>query len=141
MEFVLEPINITKDLILNRVSEEKLMEMNKQRIDELEKEAKMLSKQITDFDENEKNQKEQGIVINPLMIKTRNDLKDKIEMEENKVKYLLEEIEKNQNAFLDAKEVLKDKIAYFDDMIERELKYARIRKYEEESKLHGLDYY
>ena len=53
-------------------------------------------------------------------------------MEENKVKYLLEEIEKNQNAFLDAKEVLKDKIAYFDDMIERELKYARIRKYEEE---------
>lgn len=26
MEFVLEPINITKDLILNRVSEEKLME-------------------------------------------------------------------------------------------------------------------
>ena len=25
MEFVLEPINITKDLILNRISEEKLM--------------------------------------------------------------------------------------------------------------------
>jgi hypothetical protein len=135
---------VGNDPTMNKIindSEEKLMEMNKQRIDELEKEAKMLSKQITDFDENEKNQKEQGIVINPLMIKTRNDLKDKIEMEENKVKYLLEEIEKNQNAFLDAKEVLKDKIAYFDDMIERELKYARIRKYEEESKLHGMDYY
>ena len=29
----------------------------------------------------------------------------------------------------------------YEEMIERELKYARIRKYEEESKLHGMDYY
>ena len=62
----------------------------------------------------------------------RNNLRDKLEIEEKKAKFIMGEMDKNKAAFLSAKEILKDKIAHYDDIIERELKFARLRKYEDD---------
>lgn len=126
---------IGTDPTMNRIltdSEVEVLENNKKRIKELEEQAKILSKQITDFDQKEKEKKEKGIVIEPSLILRRNNLRDKLEIEEKKAKFILGEMDKNKAAFLSAKEILKDKIAHYDDIIERELKFARLRKYEDD---------
>lgn len=123
------------DPTMNRIivdSEGEVLENNKKRIKELESQAQLLSKQISDFEQREKEKKEKGIVIEPSLIIKRNNLRDKVESEEKKAKYLIDEMNKNKDAFLSAKEILKDKIAHYDDIIERELKFARLRKYEDD---------
>ena len=123
------------DPTMNRIivdSEGEVLENNKKRIKELEEQAQLLSKQISDFEQREKEKKEKGIVIEPSLIIKRNNLRDKVESEEKKAKFLIDEMNKNKDAFLSAKEILKDKIAHYDDIIERELKFARLRKYEDD---------
>ena len=126
---------IGTDPTMNRIltdSEVEVLENNKKRIKELEEQAKILSKQITDFDKKEKEKKEKGIVIEPSLILRRNNLRDRLEIEEKKAKFIMGEMDKNKAAFLSAKEILKDKIAHYDYIIERELKFARLRKYEDD---------
>ena len=56
----------------------------------------------------------------------------KVDEEVKKEKSLMEEYEKNKEAFLNAKEVLKGKIAQMDSIINQELKLAKRRRYEHE---------
>ena len=106
--------------------EEEVLANNQNKIKELQSIVDDLTTKINNFD-----QKEKGIVIDPNLILKRNNLKEQVNTNLNKEQYLIEEIKKNKYSFLDAKEVLKAKIAHLDDIIERELKYARIRTYEE----------
>ena len=125
---------IGTDPIMGKIlceGEEQVLKDNIVKINELHSTVDDLTKKINDFDKKEKEKKEKGIVIDPSLLVKRNNLREQINTKINKEKYLMEEIKKNKLSFLDAKEVLKSKIAHLDDIIERELKYARIRTYEE----------
>ncbi len=125
---------IGTDPIMGKIlceGEEQVLQDNIVKINELHNIVDDLTKKINDFDKREKEKKEKGIVIDPNLLVKRNNLREQINTKINKEKYLMEEIKKNKLSFLDAKEVLKSKIAHLDDIIERELKYARIRTYEE----------
>ena len=93
---------------------------------------KDLSKKISDFEEREKEKKAKGIIIEPSLIMKRNNLKIKVDEELKKEDGLKEEYEKNKEAFLNAKEVLKDRIAQLDSEINKELRLAKRRRYEQE---------
>ena len=126
---------IGNDPLMNQIKfdgESELLTINKKTISELNKTISELSKKISDFDENEKNKKAKGIIIEPSLILKRNNLKIKVDEELKKEKGLTEEYEKNKEAFLNAKEVLKDRIAQLDSAINQELKYAKRRRYEQE---------
>ena len=125
---------IGTDPIMGKIlceGEEQVLKDNIVKINELHSTVDDLTKKINDFEKKEKEKKEKGIVIDPSLLVKRNNLREQINTKMNKEKYLMEEIKKNKLSFLDAKEVLKSKIAHLDDIIERELKYARIRTYEE----------
>ena len=126
---------IGNDPLMNQIKfdgENELLMINNKTIDELNKTITDLSKRISDFEENEKNKKAKGIIIEPSLIIKRNNLKIKVDEELKKEKGLMEEFEKNKEAFLNAKEVLKDKIAQLDSTINEELKFAKRRRYEQE---------
>ena len=126
---------IGNDPLMNQIKfdgESELLMINNKTIDELNKTITDLSKRISDFEENEKNKKAKGIIIEPSLIIKRNNLKIKVDEELKKEKGLMEEFEKNKEAFLNAKEVLKDKIAQLDSTINEELKFAKRRRYEQE---------
>jgi hypothetical protein len=125
---------IGNDPIMGKIlceGEEEVLANNQNKIKELQSIVDDLTTKINNFDQKEKEKKEKGIVIDPNLILKRNNLKEQVNTKLNKEQYLMEEIKKNKYSFLDAKEVLKAKIAHLDDIIERELKYARIRTYEE----------
>jgi 2-succinyl-5-enolpyruvyl-6-hydroxy-3-cyclohexene-1-carboxylate synthase len=126
--------------ILNE-SEITVIQKNNQTIMNMNETIKNLSKKISDFETSEREKKEKGIVIDPGLIVKRNNLKELVNNSENKEKYLLDEINKNKDSFNQAKEMLKDKIAYYDEIIERELKYARLQKYEEDVYNNNQRYY
>ena len=126
---------IGNDPLMNQIKfdgESELLMLNNRTIDELNKTVNDLSKRISDFDEREKEKKAKGIIIEPSLILKRNNLKIKVEEELKKEKGLTEEYEKNKEAFLNAKEVLKDRIAQLDSAINQELKFAKRRRYEQE---------
>ena len=126
---------IGNDPLMNQIKfdgESELLMINNKTIDELNKTIIDLSKRISDFEENEKLKKAKGIIIEPSQIIKRNNLKIKLDEELKKEKGLKEEFEKNKEAFLNAKEVLKDKIAQLDSTINEELKFAKRRRYEQE---------
>ena len=126
---------IGNDPLMNQIKfdgESELLMINNKTISELNKTISDLSKKISDFDESEKNKKAKGIIIEPSLILKRNNLKIKVDEELKKEKGLTEEYEKNKEAFLNAKEVLKDRIAQLDSAINQELKYAKRRRYEQE---------
>ena len=126
---------IGNDPLMNQIKfdgESELLMINNKTIDELNKTINDLSKRISDFEESEKIKKAKGIIIEPSLIIKRNNLKIKVEEELKKEKGLIEEYEKNKEAFLNAKEVLKDKIAQLDSVINEELKFAKRRRYEQE---------
>ena len=126
---------IGNDPLMNQIKfdgESELLMINKKTISELNKTINELSKKITDFDESEKSKKAKGIIIEPSLIIKRNNLKIKVDEELKKEKGLTEEFEKNKEAFLNAKEVLKDRIAQLDSAINQELKLAKRRRYEQE---------
>ena len=126
---------IGNDPLMNQIKfdgESELLMINNKTIDELNKTITDLSKRISDFEEKEKNKKAKGIIIEPSLIIKRNNLKIKVDEELKKEKGLREEFEKNKEAFLNAKEVLKDKIAQLDSTINEELKFAKRRRYEQE---------
>ena len=126
---------IGNDPLMNQIKfdgESELLMLNNRTIDELNKTVADLSKRISDFEEREKEKKAKGIVIEPSLIIKRNNLKIKVEEELKKEKGLTEEYEKNKEAFLNAKEVLKDRIAQLDSAINQELKLAKRRRYEQE---------
>ena len=126
---------IGNDPLMNQIKfdgESELLMINNKTIDELNKTVNELSKKITDFEESEKQKKAKGIIIEPSLIIKRNNLKIKVEEELKKEKGLTEEYEKNKEAFLNAKEVLKDRIAHLDNAINQELKLAKRRRYEQE---------
>ncbi len=126
---------IGNDPLMNQIKfdgESELLMINNKTISELNKTISELSKKISNFDENEKNKKAKGIIIEPSLIMKRNNLKIKVDEEIKKEKGLTEEYEKNKEAFLNAKEVLKDRIAQLDSAINQELKYAKRRRYEQE---------
>ena len=126
---------IGNDPLMNQIKfdgESELLMLNNKTIDELNKTVTDLSKKISDFDEREKAKKAKGIIIEPSLIIKRNNLKIKVDEELKKEKGLTEEYEKNKEAFLNAKEVLKDKIAQLDSSINQELKFAKRRRYEQE---------
>jgi len=126
---------IGNDPLMNQIKfdgESELLMINNKTIDELNKTINDLSKRISDFEESEKIKKAKGIIIEPSLIIKRNNLKIKVEEELKKEKGLKEEYEKNKEAFLNAKEVLKDKIAQLDSVINEELKFAKRRRYEQE---------
>ena len=125
---------IGTDPIMGKIlceGEDQVLKDNIVKINELHSTVDDLTKKINDFDKKEKEKKEKGIVIDPSLLVKRNNLREQINTKINKEKYLMDEIKKNKVSFLNAKEVLKSKIAHLDDIIERELKYARIRTYEE----------
>ena len=125
---------IGTDPIMGKIlceGEDQVLKDNIVKINELYSTVDDLTKKINDFDKKEKEKKEKGIVIDPSLLVKRNNLREQINTKINKEKYLMDEIKKNKVSFLNAKEVLKSKIAHLDDIIERELKYARIRTYEE----------
>ena len=125
---------IGTDPIMGKIlceGEDQVLKDNIVKINELHSTVDDLTKKINDFDKREKEKKEKGIVIDPSLLVKRNNLREQINTKINKEKYLMDEIKKNKVSFLNAKEVLKSKIAHLDDIIERELKYARIRTYEE----------
>ena len=130
----------TMNKILNE-SEITVIQKNNQTIMNMNETIKNLSKKISDFETSEREKKEKGIVIDPGLIVKRNNLKELVNNSENKEKYLLDEISKNKDSFNQAKEMLKDKIAYYDEIIERELKYARLQKYEEDVYNNNQRYY
>ena len=126
---------IGNDPLMNQIKfdgESELLMINNKTIDELNKTINDLSKRISDFEESEKIKKAKGIIIEPSLIIKRNNLKIIVEEELKKEKGLKEEYEKNKEAFLNAKEVLKDKIAQLDSVINEELKFAKRRRYEQE---------
>jgi hypothetical protein len=126
---------IGNDPLMNQIKfdgESELLMINNKTIDELNKTINDLSKRISDFEESEKIKKAKGIIIEPSLIIKRNNLKIKVEEELKKEKGLKEEYEKNKEAFLNAKEVLKDKIAQLESVINEELKFAKRRRYEQE---------
>ena len=126
---------IGNDPLMNQIKfdgESELLMINNKTIDELNKNVNDLSKKISDFDESEKSKKAKGIIIEPSLIIKRNNLRIKVDEELKKEKGLNEEYEKNREAFLNAKEVLKDRIAKLDFEINNELKLAKRRRYEQE---------
>lgn len=126
---------IGNDPLMNQIKldgETELLMINNKTIDELNKTVNDLSKRISDFEESEKIKKGKGIIIEPSLIIKRNNLKIKVEEELKKEKGMREEYEKNKEAFLNAKEVLKDRIAQLDSTINEELKLAKRRRYEQE---------
>jgi hypothetical protein len=126
---------IGNDPLMNQIKydgENELLNINNRAIEELNNTIKDLSKKISDFEEREKEKKAKGIIIEPSLIMKRNNLKIKVDEELKKEKGLAEEYEKNKEAFLNAKEVLKDRIAQLDSAINQELKYAKRRRYEQE---------
>ena len=126
---------IGNDPLMNQIKfdgESELLMINNKTIDELNKTVNELSKKLSDFEESEKNKKAKGIIIEPSLIIKRNNLRIKVEEELKKEKGLNEEYEKNKEAFLNAKEVLKDRIAQLDSAINQELKLAKRRRYEQE---------
>jgi len=126
---------IGTDPLMNQIridGENELLNINNKAIEELNNTIKDLSKKISDFEEKEKEKKAKGIIIEPSLIMKRNNLKIKLEEEIKKEDALKEELEKNKEAFLNAKEVLKDRIAQKDSEINEELKLAKRRRYEQE---------
>ena len=126
---------IGNDPLMNQIKydgENELLMINNKAIDELNKQISELSKKLSDFESKEKEKKAKGIIIEPSLIIKRNNLKIKVDEELKKENGLIEEYEKNKEAFLNAKEVLKDKIAQLDSAINQELKYAKRRRYEQE---------
>lgn len=134
---------IGNDPTMNRIltdSEQQVLQNNLKRAQELQNEANDLAKKIEDFDKKEKKKKAKGIVIDPSIIVKRNNLRDKVENEEKKQKFLLDELSNNKTAFLNIKEVLKEKIFKCDNIIDRELKFARLRKYEDDVNMNQYYY-
>ena len=126
---------IGNDPLMNQIKydgENELLNINNRAINELNDTIRDLSKKISDFEEREKEKKAKGIIIEPSLIVKRNNLKIKVEEELKKENGLIEEYEKNKEAFLNAKEVLKDRIAQIDEAINQELKLAKRRRYEQE---------
>ena len=126
---------IGTDPLMNQIkydSENELLKINNKTITELNQTINDLSKKLSDFEEKEKTKKQKGIIIEPSLIVKRNNLKIKVDDETKKEQKLIEEFEKNQEAFLNAKEVLKDRIAQLDGEINQELKVAKRRRYEQE---------
>ena len=126
---------IGNDPLMNQIKddgENELLNINNKAINELNNTIKDLSKKLSDFEEREKEKKAKGIIIEPSLIIKRNNLKIKVEEELKKENGLIEEYEKNKEAFLNAKEVLKDRIAQIDSQINQELKLAKRRRYEQE---------
>ena len=126
---------IGNDPLMNQIKfdgETELLMINNKTIDELNKTITDLSTKISNFDEREKEKKAKGIVIDPSLIAKRNNLRIKVDEELKKENGLKEEFEKNKEAFLNAKEVLKDKIAQLDHAINQELNLAKRRRYEQE---------
>ena len=126
---------IGTDPLMNQIkydSENELLKINNKTITELNQTINDLSKKLSDFEEKEKTKKQKGIIIEPSLIVKRNNLKIKVDDETKKEQKLVEEFEKNQEAFLNAKEVLKDRIAQLDGEINQELKVAKRRRYEQE---------
>ena len=131
---------IGNDPLMNQIKydgENELLNINNRAIEELNNTIKDLSKKISDFEEREKEKKAKGIIIEPSLIMKRNNLKIKVDEELKKEDGLKEEYEKNKEAFLNAKEVLKDRIAQLDSEINKELRLAKRRRYEQE--LHALN--
>ena len=126
---------IGNDPLMNQIKydgENELLNINNRAIEELNNTIKDLSKKISDFEEREKEKKAKGIIIEPSLIMKRNNLKIKVDEELKKENGLKEEYEKNKEAFLNAKEVLKDRIAQLDSEINKELRLAKRRRYEQE---------
>ena len=126
---------IGNDPLMNQIKddgESELLNINNKAISELNNTIKDLSKKLSDFEEKEKEKKAKGIIIEPSLIIKRNNLKVKVEEELKKENGLIEEFEKNKEAFLNAKEVLKDRIAQIDSEINQELKLAKRKRYEQE---------
>ena len=126
---------IGNDPLMNQIKydgEIELLNINNRAIEELNNTIKDLSKKISDFEEREKEKKAKGIIIEPSLIMKRNNLKIKVDEELKKEDGLKEEYEKNKEAFLNAKEVLKDRIAQLDSEINKELRLAKRRRYEQE---------
>jgi len=126
---------IGNDPLMNQIKydgENELLNINNRAIEELNNTIKELSKKISDFEEREKEKKAKGIIIEPSLIMKRNNLKIKVDEELKKENGLKEEYEKNKEAFLNAKEVLKDRIAQLDSEINKELRLAKRRRYEQE---------
>ena len=126
---------IGNDPLMNQIKydgENELLNINNRAIEELNNTIKDLSKKISDFEEREKEKKAKGIIIEPSLIMKRNNLKIKVYEELKKEDGLKEEYEKNKEAFLNAKEVLKDRIAQLDSEINKELRLAKRRRYEQE---------
>ena len=126
---------IGNDPLMNQIKtdgENELLNINNRAIEELNNQIKDLSKKLSDFEEKEKEKKAKGIIIEPSLIMKRNNLKIKVEEELKKENGLIEEGEKNKEAFLNAKEVLKDRIAQIDSAINQELKLVKRRRYEQE---------
>ncbi len=126
---------IGNDPLMNQIKfdgESELLMLNNKTINELSKTINDLSKKLSDFEEREKEKKAKGIIIEPSLIIKRNNLKIKVDEELKKEKGLMEEYEKNKEAFLNAREVLRDKIVQLDGAINQELKYAKKRRYEQE---------
>ena len=126
---------IGNDPLMNQIKfdgESELLMLNNKTINELNKTINDLSKKLSDFEEREKEKKAKGIIIEPSLIIKRNNLKIKVDEELKKEKGLMEEYEKNKEAFLNAREVLRDKIVQIDGAINQELKYAKRRRYEQE---------
>ena len=126
---------IGNDPLMNQIKfdgESELLMLNNKTINELNKTINDLSKKLSDFEEREKEKKAKGIIIEPSLIIKRNNLKIKVDEELKKEKGLMEEYEKNKEAFLNAREVLRDKIVQLDGAINQELKYAKRRRYEQE---------
>jgi len=126
---------IGNDPLMNQIKydgENELLNINNRAIEELNNTIKDLSKKISDFEEREKEKKAKGIIIEPSLIMKRNNLKIKVNEELKKEDGLKEEYEKNKEAFLNAKEVLKDRIAQLDSEINKELRLAKRRRYEQE---------
>ena len=126
---------IGNDPLMNQIKydgENELLNINNRAIEELNNTIKDLSKKISDFEEREKEKKAKGIIIEPSLIMKRNNLKIKVDEELKKEDGLKEEYEKNKEAFLNAKEVLKDRIAQLDSEINKELRLAKRRRYEQE---------
>ena len=136
-EEIREPFEriIGNDPLMNQIKtdgENELLNINNRLIEELNNQIKDLSKKLSDFEEKEKEKKAKGIIIEPSLIMKRNNLKIKVDEELKKENGLIEEGEKNKEAFLNAKEVLKDRIAQIDSAINEELKLAKRRRYEQE---------
>ena len=126
---------IGNDPLMNQIKfdgESELLMINNKTINELNKTINDLSTKISEFEQREKEKKAKGIIIEPALIVKRNNLKIKVDEELKKEGGLREEFEKNKEAFLNAKEVLKDKIAQLDSEINQELKFAKRRRYEQE---------